>query len=512
MIAKRSTDVQIDEDIDFGALIPNKQLLKGLEQSGYERPSPIQLQAIPLGRLGVDLIAQAKSGTGKTAVFGVISLDGINTSLKVPQAMIVAPTREIAIQIRDVLRNLGQYMEGFHCEAFIGRIMALIDDQKINTKAIKLLVMDEADRLMSDSFLPQIRFIHKKLPNSKQCVAFSATFSDELLGSLGTFMKSPQTVRLTDAVPTLDEVHQYYSHVSVDIEHTDVLASLKIYRAKFEAAAELLSKVPFYQCMIFVNSFPRAMELSKWLTEMGWRSGHISASLDQDKRMSVMEQMRDFKLRVLICSDLIARGIDIDRVNLVINIDFPPEIDTYLHRVGRTGRFGTSGIAINLIGPNDKGFLDRLYESGVEVVALPDDVSYGTFQKKLTKDEQEVLQMHESKRSSKETKPLQFTKPSSHKRARPANVAHSYKRQKSTKEPIPEKLQQNEIVEVEPTGESSGSHPADTAYGAWGNHYYNQVPPFTTPFPPIHPPFPLMRPNPSSHVQQKHFTPPDLYF
>ncbi|KAF7732861.1 DEAD (Asp-Glu-Ala-Asp) box polypeptide 20 [Apophysomyces ossiformis] len=542
MTAKqRSADVQIDEDIDFATLIQNKQLLQGMEQSGYERPSPIQLQAIPLGRLGVDLIAQAKSGTGKTVVFGVISLEGINLSLKVPQVMIVAPTREIAIQIRDVLRALGQYMDGFRCEAFIGglsvkgdtlklhhcqviigtpgRLMALLDEQKINTKAIKLLVMDEADRLMSDSFLPQIRYIHKKLPNSKQCVAFSATFTDELLDSLRPFMRSPQTVRLTDAVPTLEEVRQYFSKVSVKTESTDVLAPLKIYRAKFEAAAALLSKIPFYQCMIFVNSFPRAMELSKWLTEMGWRSAHISASLDQAKRITVMEQMRDFKLRVLVCSDLIARGVDIDRVNLVVNVDFPPEIETYLHRVGRTGRFGTSGIAVNLIGPNDQPFLDMLHDRGIALQPLPENVSYGAFQKELTKDEQQVLQSHQSKRVSKESKPLKFTKGSSQKRSYPVKTTdpHAHKEQKMRKEATEEKPKPKKQKEDTETAAKSYHAPSqDTTQTAWQSHPHQ---PYAYPapsYPPLQPffpsPFLLPRSNRSSHVQTKHFIPPDLYF
>ncbi|OAD72839.1 hypothetical protein PHYBLDRAFT_113448 [Phycomyces blakesleeanus NRRL 1555(-)] len=347
---ERSRDVFVDQDIDFSTLIQNEQLLRGLEHSGYARPSPIQLQAIPLGRLGVDLVAQAKSGTGKTVVFGVIALESINPLIPQPQALIVAPTREIAIQIRDVLRNLGKYIEGFQCEALIGglstqgdytklknsqvlvgtpgRLMALLDSKRLNPKTIKLMVLDEADKLMSEAFQPQINFIFRKLPATKQCIAFSATFTDNLLESLGTLMKSPQKVRLTETVPTLDAI-------------------LRSYEAKFEAVGDVLSKIPFYQAMIFVNSVPRAIELSGWLTEMGWKSGHISSSLSQEQRISVMENMRDFKLRVLVCSDLIARGIDIDRVNLVVNIDYPWEIETYLHRVGRTGRFGKQYMLIN---------------------------------------------------------------------------------------------------------------------------------------------------------------------
>lgn len=224
---KRSLDVQIDEQVEFDSLLQNKQLLSGLKKAGYERPSPIQLKAIPLGRLGMDLIAQAKSGTGKTVVFGVITLESINIKLKSPQAIIVAPTREIAVQIRDVLRNLGQDMTGLGCEAFIGglsvssdyqhligcqvivgtpgRLMALLDDNKIDTSHIKLVVLDEADKLMSDTFEPQINYIFQKLKKVfHQSITFSATFTDDLLLSLQKFLKSPQIIRLTDGLPTLN--------------------------------------------------------------------------------------------------------------------------------------------------------------------------------------------------------------------------------------------------------------------------------------------------------------------
>lgn len=226
---KRSADVHIDEQVEFDSLVQNPGLLIGLKKAGYERPSPIQLKAIPLGRLGMDLIAQAKSGTGKTVVFGVITLEGIDIKIKSPQAMIIAPTREIAIQIRDVIRNLGQEMKGLICEAFIGglsmtsdyqhligchvmvgtpgRLMALLDEKKVSTRNIKLVVLDEADKLMSDTFVPQIQYIYNKLKVDKvfhQSISFSATFTEELLLSLSRFLKSPQTIRLTDGLPTLN--------------------------------------------------------------------------------------------------------------------------------------------------------------------------------------------------------------------------------------------------------------------------------------------------------------------
>ncbi|EPB89423.1 hypothetical protein HMPREF1544_03792 [Mucor circinelloides 1006PhL] len=388
---KRSRDVEIEEKVEFDSLLQNKQLLQGLKQSGYERPSPVQLKAIPMGRLGVDMIAQAKSGTGKTVVFGVITLEAINLAISQPQAMIIAPTREIAVQIRDVVRNLGRFMPCLQCHAFIGgismqtdaqhansshivvgtpgRLMALLESKRLSTTYMKLVVLDEADKLMSETFYPQIDYIFSKLKSTVfQVVAFSATFTEELLKLLSKFLKDPQTVRLTDGVPTLNEVQQYYINTST----SDHESNLQRYKQKFQAVEKILGQVPFYQGMIFVNSLPRSIELSRWLNEMGWKSGHIHAGITQDKRLSVMEDLRDFKLRLLVCSDLIARGIDVDRVNLVINLDLPWEVETYLHRVGRTGRYGTSGIAINLIGgAEDEEFLQKLRDEGIQIDILP---------------------------------------------------------------------------------------------------------------------------------------------
>ncbi|ORX57429.1 DEAD-domain-containing protein [Hesseltinella vesiculosa] len=424
----RSHDVQIDKDIDFSPLIHNQYILQGLEKSGYARPSPIQLKAIPLGRLGVDLIAQAKSGTGKTVVFGVIALEAVNLNVKGPQVLMVAPTREIAVQICDVVQNLGQCMPGFHCSALIGglpmqadqqrlqhsqvlvgtpgRLMALLSSQKLPTNTINLFVMDEADKLMSDTFRPQIDYIYSRLPLKKQSVAFSATFTDALLASLNKFVVNPHTIHLTQDVPTLEEVQQYQTAVQIDTddaEEAPYLRAMKVYKAKYEAIGKLLSKVEFYQCMVFTNSFSRSVELAAWLTKMGWKTGYISSGLTQAKRLKVMEDMRQFNLRVLVCSDLIARGIDIDRVNLVINVDYPRDVETYLHRIGRSGRYGTSGIAVNLVATeDDRAFLGSLLDNGISLPPLPENIKYGDFTKELDTKEGAKLQRHLHKRVAQE--------------------------------------------------------------------------------------------------------------
>jgi ATP-dependent RNA helicase DDX20 len=222
---KRSHDVAINEKIEFDSLLQNKQLLQGLKQSGYQQPSPVQLKAIPLGRLGMDLVAQAKSGTGKTVVFSVIALESIQAQIKLPQVIMVAPTREIAVQIRDVVRGLAVCMPLVQCHSFIGglptppetlthcqvvvatpgRLMALLESKKLVTSRVQLVVLDEADKLMSDTFRPQIQSIFDKLKKTThQTIAFSATFTETLMDQLNSFLKNPQIVRLTDGVPTLN--------------------------------------------------------------------------------------------------------------------------------------------------------------------------------------------------------------------------------------------------------------------------------------------------------------------
>ncbi|KAJ2959325.1 hypothetical protein NQZ79_g5240 [Umbelopsis isabellina] len=416
---KRSRDVQIEEDVQFDALIKNKDLLKGIKASGYEKPSPIQLKAIPLGRLGVDLIAQAKSGTGKTVVFGTIALECVDLSLFEPQILIVAPTREIAVQITEVLRVLGTYMQKLTCETFIGglavggdtrkmkqcqvvvgtpgRLMALLQQNKLKVANIKLAVLDEADKLMGADFKAQSKYILEKLPIHKQVIAFSATFDQSLYDTFQQFMKNPQKVVLTTDAPVLEGVQQY--HIQITTEAVDTsLIQIHEYEQKFKCVVDILEKVPFYQCIVFLNHRGRAVDLTQWLNRSGWETCHISAGISQQQRLEVMQKARKFRIRVLICSDLIARGIDIDRVNLVINLDFPKDVETYLHRVGRTGRYGTSGIAINVTSSHDEGFLKTLGEHGINIESLPENLTFGAFAKELEDSERKTLEQHEKKR------------------------------------------------------------------------------------------------------------------
>ncbi|CAG8516537.1 2915_t:CDS:10 [Ambispora leptoticha] len=410
-------DVQIDEDVQFEALITNPALLRGVSEAGYERPSPIQLKAIPPGKLGLDVIAQAKSGTGKTIVFSIVALETINLNVNKPQVLILSPTRELAVQTHKVILSIGRHMPGLNAHVFIGgmpvesdwpklrkchivigspgRIELLLNQNKLNAKEIKLLVLDEADKLMEKNFRPQMQRLCKKLNEKKQVMAFSATYDKHLLN-------------------TLYRVMQYYQVVKVS-NHDNVLDKYKFYEEKFKGLAALLERVPFYQCIVFLNHRGRAADLSDYLTKQGWMSMNISGGLDQKTRLTTMNKVRNFQLRVLVCSDLIARGIDIDRVNLVVNLDIPKDPETYLHRVGRTGRYGTHGLAISFVDEKEMGFINILQKGySIEVKQLPEELSKEHHQRPLsTVKDQKAFERLEAIRNKVQMKgeeiPIIFT-------------------------------------------------------------------------------------------------------
>ncbi|KAF9572973.1 DEAD (Asp-Glu-Ala-Asp) box polypeptide 20 [Mortierella alpina] len=413
-----SSDVHINEDLDFSSLVSNPALLKGLTDSGYQRPSPIQLKTIPLGRLGLDLVAQAKSGTGKTVVFGVIAIESVlsaiaaqqNTSQtdskeQPPRAVIIAPTREIAVQIQDVILKLASagLSETISCHAMIGgmpvqqdrknlkqcsivvgtpgRVRSLIDSGYLTPNLVRLLVLDEADKLMEDVFKEDVFEIAKGLGSNKQVMAFSATYDEDLLTHLDQLVKNPVYVMLSDGTPELEGVMQYSKLTKLDGRHKASSVFMKqtlIMQAKFAELENLLTHVPFYQAIVFLNRRTQAADLVKFLNRKGWPALHIASGLSQEERLAVMDKARKFELRVLVCSDLIARGIDIDRVNLVINLDLPRDPETYLHRVGRTGRYGTTGLAVSIVDDAEQKTVETLKRDfGITIKELStDDFSY----------------------------------------------------------------------------------------------------------------------------------------
>ncbi|GFN77311.1 eukaryotic initiation factor 4a [Plakobranchus ocellatus] len=361
----RTGDVLITEAVDFPGLLLSKRVLKGLANGGFQKPSPIQLKAIPLGRCGLDLIVQAKSGTGKTCVFSVVALESVDITSICLQVLVLAPTREIAQQIQDVIRVIGSDMPGLKCHTFIGgmpvlqdkilcknchiavgtpgRVKQLLEIGALKANSIRLFVLDEADKLLEENFQESINWIYSALPENKQILALSATYPEYLAQHLTDYMRNPTFVRLNATDPALLGIKQYH----VVVPHHPMLNN--VFKAKTEAVLKIISSVTFQQCLIFSNMQTRAQDLQSELQIRNWPTACIAGCLQQEERSFAMEQLKAYKCRILISTDLTSRGIDADKVNLVINLDVPPDHETYLHRIGRAGRFGSFGAAVTIL-------------------------------------------------------------------------------------------------------------------------------------------------------------------
>ncbi|XP_050413672.1 probable ATP-dependent RNA helicase DDX20 [Patella vulgata] len=328
---KRTNDVLLSENVDFAGLLLSDPVQKGLISAGFERPSPIQLKAIPLGRCGLDLIVQAKSGTGKTCVFSVVALESLQLKSSALQVLVLAPTREIAVQIQDVIKNIGVYLPRLACHTFIGglpvkddiqklkrchiaigspgRVKQLIESGLMSTDSIRLLVLDEADKLLEESFQDQINWIYSTLPENKQILALSATYPEYLANHLTAYMRNPTFIRLNISDPALLGIKQYYTQVP---HHPLPNKDLE---TKTKAVVEILSSITFKQCLIFSNYQTRAQNLCSELQAQGWPTTCIAGSLDQKERLEAMNQLKTYQCRVLISTDLTSRGIDADNVD-----------------------------------------------------------------------------------------------------------------------------------------------------------------------------------------------------
>ncbi|XP_047467893.1 probable ATP-dependent RNA helicase DDX20 [Mugil cephalus] len=393
---KRTEDVLLSEGIDFGSLLLSQAVLDGLSASGFQKPSPIQLKAIPLGRCGLDLIVQAKSGTGKTCVFCTIALDSLVLENHATQVLVLAPTREIAVQIHSVVMAIGCAMEGLECHVFIGgrpvsqdklhlkkchvavgspgRIKQLIELGMLSTASVRLFVLDEADKLLEEgSFQEQINWIFSSLPVNKQMLALSATYPESLAQHLTRYMREPTFVRLNPSDMGLKGLKQYYKLVqSHPLPH-------RVFEEKVQHLLELFSKIPFNQALVFSNLHTRAQHLADILSSKGLPAVCISGGLSQDQRLEAMSKLKQYQCRVLISTDLTSRGIDAEKVNLVINLDVPQDWETYMHRIGRAGRFGTQGLAVTYCchGEEENKMMAIAQKCGLSLSALPSTVEPG---------------------------------------------------------------------------------------------------------------------------------------
>ncbi|CAF4925347.1 unnamed protein product [Pieris macdunnoughi] len=361
---KRTEDIKINNEATFGTLMLSKNVLDGLTSCGFYKPSPIQLLGIPLGKLGFDLILEAKSGTGKTVVFTTIALQKLNLDRGL-QIIIVTPTREIAAQICDVLKQIGCHCTRLNVEMVIGglsfkedleklknnvhilvgtpgRIIHLMKEKHIVTNEINLLVLDEADKLMENSFEDDILYIHSALPREKQIILSSATYPESIAKVVNKIIKNPHHV-----CPDTSNVLLGVSHRVAFVKYNS--NSVRQTEIRFNELTKILSETEFKQCVIFCKYQARVSQLHKLLSKAKWPVELVYGKQEQTTRLEALKTLQEYKCRIIISTDLLSRGIDSKNVDLVINFEPPDTCETYLHRIGRSGRYGSIGMAISIL-------------------------------------------------------------------------------------------------------------------------------------------------------------------
>ena len=342
----------------------NSQLMRGLYGYGFEKPSPIQQKSILSIIDGRDVIAQAQSGSGKTGAFATGALNRVRLDLKQPQALIIAPTRELANQIFDVVKDLGAQMTGLNAQLLIGgtstdddvadlkangpqilvgcpgRVHDILRRQPAVGRGMQMLVLDEADEMLSAGFNEQIYNIFQQLNTNVQVCLFSATMPPELHSLSDKFMRDPVRILVKSEMLTLEGISQF--HVALETDH-DKYATLK----------DLFTRISVSQCIIYCNSIRRVSDLTEAMINDGFPVCCIHSGMDKELRNKAYREFRSGQHRVLISSNVTARGIDIQQVSTVINFDMPRDAHTYLHRIGRSGRWGRKGSGVNFVTRRD---------------------------------------------------------------------------------------------------------------------------------------------------------------
>ncbi|XP_049852750.1 eukaryotic initiation factor 4A-I isoform X2 [Schistocerca gregaria] len=358
---------QVVENFDDMNL--KEELLRGIYAYGFEKPSAIQQRAIMPCIKGHDVIAQAQSGTGKTATFSISILQLIDTSLRECQALILAPTRELAQQIQKVVIALGDFMNA-QCHACIGgtnvredmkklemgvhvvvgtpgRVMDMINRRALRTNSIKLFVLDEADEMLSRGFKDQIYDVFKTLNPDIQVILLSATMPADVLEVTGYFMRNPVQILVKKEELTLEGIKQFF----VNVEREDW---------KLDTLCDLYDTLSITQAVIFCNTRRKVDTLTESMHKRDFTVSAMHGDMEQRERDVIMRQFRTGSSRVLITTDLLARGIDVQQVSLVINYDLPSNRENYIHRIGRGGRFGRKGVAINFVTQDDRRTLEDI--------------------------------------------------------------------------------------------------------------------------------------------------------
>ena len=363
-------------------------ILRGIFGYGFEKPSPIQQRAIKPVIQGRDIIAQAQSGTGKTATFSIGALQRVNIDESTTQVLILSPTRELSSQTAKVISNLGTFIDGLKIQTIFGgsaieegssfsarniphiicgcpgRVNDMMRRERITSKSIKLIILDEADEMLSAGFKEQVYNILQHLNSNVQVCLFSATLPDEISTIIEKIMRNPIKISVKRDQLTLEGISQFYIAVNDD-------------REKYITLKNIFSFITLSHTIIYCNSIKRVQDLYEAMREDGFPVCQIHSNMDKSERDKAFNDFRNGSSRVLISSNVTARGIDIQQVSVVINFDLPNCVHTYLHRIGRSGRWGRKGVGINFITRRDITQIKKIEQHySTQINEIPTELSF----------------------------------------------------------------------------------------------------------------------------------------
>ena len=385
----------------FGALALHPDVMRALADVGYESPSPIQAATIPPLMEGRDVLGQAQTGTGKTAAFALPILSRIDLKPGKPQALVLAPTRELAIQVAEAFQKYAAHMRGLQVLPIYGgqsygpqlhslkrgvhvvvgtpgRVIDHMDKGTLDLSELKYLVLDEADEMLRMGFIDDVEKVLQATPPQRQVALFSATMPTQIRKIAQRHLKDPVEVTIKSSATTTPNIHQRYWFVSG--------------MHKLDALTRILEAEPFDAMIIFTRTKQATEELAGKLQARGLAAAAINGDIAQPQRERVIQQLKDGKLDILVATDVAARGLDVERISHVFNYDIPYDTESYVHRIGRTGRAGRSGEAILFVSPRERGMLgaiERATRQPIEQMQLPsvdvvNDVRIGKFKQRIS--------------------------------------------------------------------------------------------------------------------------------
>ena len=371
------------DTVTFNQLALSQPLLKALDDVGYETPSPIQAEAIPLLLEGKDIIGQAQTGTGKTAAFALPLLSNLDLSQKDPQVMVLAPTRELAIQVAEAFQTYAKHIKGFHVLPIYGgadsrgqvralqrgvhvvvgtpgRVMDHMRRGALKLNKLRALVLDEADEMLRMGFIDDVEWILEQTPPKRQIALFSATMPTQIRRIATKYLNNPEQITIKTKTTTVDTIRQRFWPVSGT--------------HKLDALTRILEAEEFDAMIIFVRTKNSTTELAEKLEARGYAAAAINGDILQKQRERSVNNLKNGKLDILVATDVAARGLDVPRISHVVNYDVPHDTESYVHRIGRTGRAGRKGDAILFVAPREKRMLqaiERATKQKITIMELP---------------------------------------------------------------------------------------------------------------------------------------------